>query len=62
MSAPDTNVDKQRIRHAPALLGIKGVMLFGAAMLVAIVGYALLDSETSGATAYDPAAAAATTD
>ena len=29
MSAPDTNIDKQEKQHKPALLGVKGAMIFG---------------------------------
>ncbi len=39
MSAPDTNVEKQERRHKPALLGIKGAMIFGVLMLLLIVLY-----------------------
>ncbi|APE43081.1 hypothetical protein BOO69_06385 [Sulfitobacter alexandrii] len=42
MSAPDTNVDKQEERHKPALLGIKGAMLFGVLMLLIIVFLAVM--------------------
>jgi hypothetical protein len=37
MSAPDTDVEKQKQRHRPALLGIGGVMLFGGALLVGLI-------------------------
>jgi len=39
MSAPDTNVSKQKRRHRPALLGIKGAILFGVAMLLLLLLY-----------------------
>lgn len=39
MSAPDTNVSKQERQHKPALLGIKGAMLFGVLMLLLIILY-----------------------
>jgi len=29
MSAPDRNIEKQEARHKPALLGIKGAVVFG---------------------------------
>ncbi len=38
MSAPDTNPETQEKRHKPALLGIKGAMIFGALMIV-ILGF-----------------------
>lgn len=34
MSAPDTNVEKQEKQHKPALLGIKGAIIFGVLMMV----------------------------
>lgn len=37
MSAPDTNVEKQEKRHKPALLGIKGAVIFGVIMLLLII-------------------------
>ncbi|MBD3663620.1 hypothetical protein [Sulfitobacter aestuariivivens] len=52
MSAPDTNIEKQESRHAPALWGIKGAMIFGALMLIGIVGVSMLSTADSGATAY----------
>lgn len=39
MSAPDTNVERQEAKHRPALLGIKGAMLFGALMMIGLVGF-----------------------
>ena len=59
MSAPDTNIERQEKRHAPSLLGIKGAMIFGALMLIAILGVAMLSSADSGATAYEGSPAAA---
>jgi hypothetical protein len=47
MSAPDTNVKKQEDRHKPALLGIKGAMIFGAIMVFLIVAFAFLRGEDS---------------
>ena len=37
MSAPNTNVEKQEKKHKPALLGIKGAMIFAAALLLGLV-------------------------
>jgi hypothetical protein len=41
MSAPDTNIERQERNHKPALIGIKGSMIFGALMLIAAIVYAL---------------------
>lgn len=49
MSAPDTNVEKQERRHAPALMGIKGAMLFGALMIV-ILGFIVMSNGSSDGT------------
>lgn len=43
MSAPDTNISQQQQNHRPALIGIRGAMIFGAAMLALIIGFALLN-------------------
>ena len=45
MSAPDTNVKKQEDHHKPALLGIKGVMLFGILMLLIVIFLAVMRSD-----------------
>ncbi|MDF1728190.1 MAG: hypothetical protein P1U53_10630 [Sulfitobacter sp.] len=42
MSAPDTNVKRQEKNHRPALLGIKGVMIFGAIMLLVIIWFSVM--------------------
>ncbi|QFT60328.1 hypothetical protein FIU94_15980 [Sulfitobacter sp. THAF37] len=42
MSPPDTNVDKQEERHKPALLGIKGAMLFGVLMVLIVIFLAVI--------------------
>lgn len=44
MSAPDTNVDRQEIKHRPALLGIKGAMLFGALMMIGLAVFTISNS------------------
>ena len=41
MSAPDTNVKKQEAQHKPALLGIKGAMLFGLLMVIGVSFYVI---------------------
>jgi hypothetical protein len=43
MSAPDTNIDKQEKQHKPALLGVKGAMIFGI-VITAILGFVLIDN------------------
>lgn len=53
MSAPDTNVEKQEANHKPALLGIKGAMLFGAAMMIGLVAFSMFRADDYGASAYD---------
>lgn len=45
MSAPDTNVKKQEKEHRPALLGIKGALIFGAIMLLLIVWFSVMRGE-----------------
>ena len=39
MSAPQTNVEKQEQRHKPALFGIRAAMIWGALMIVLLIGY-----------------------
>ncbi|MDU8911124.1 hypothetical protein [Aestuariicoccus sp. MJ-SS9] len=39
MSAPDTNIEEQKRKHKPALVGIKGVVLLAALLLVAMVAW-----------------------
>lgn len=41
MSAPDTNIERQEEKHKPALLGIKGAMLFGGLMLLSALFFAV---------------------
>lgn len=43
MSAPDTNTEKQERRHKPALLGIRGAMIFGALMIVLLIFYVIIN-------------------
>lgn len=54
MSAPDTNAEKQERHHKPALLGIKGAMIFGVLMLLVIVFATSLGSPPN--TEVDPTA------
>lgn len=44
MSAPDTNIETQEAKHRPALLGIKGAMVFGALMMIGLVGFNMVNS------------------
>lgn len=44
MSAPDTNIEKQEERHRPALLGIRGAMLFGALMLLGLIVFNVVNA------------------
>jgi len=37
MSAPDTNVEKQKKAHKPALLGIKGAIVIAVVMLLGLI-------------------------
>ncbi|MEM7521951.1 MAG: hypothetical protein AAF307_13070 [Pseudomonadota bacterium] len=57
MSAPDTNLNRQKKRHAPSLVGIRGAMVFGALMLVLALGYALSNGSSPGDRTPDAAGA-----
>lgn len=37
MSAPDTNVEKQKKQHRTALIGIRGAMIFAGVLLVGLI-------------------------
>lgn len=37
MSAPNTNVEKQKKNHKSALVGIRGAMIFAGALLLGLV-------------------------
>ncbi len=37
MSAPNTDVENEERKHKPALLGIKGAMIFAGALLLGLV-------------------------
>ena len=37
MSAPDTNIERQKSEHKPALLSIRAAVVFGALMLMAVI-------------------------
>ena len=51
MSAPDTNVEKQAEKHKHSLLGIRGAMIFGFAMLLLVVAFSVMrGSEPSAET------------
>lgn len=41
MSAPDTNIDRQKKRHRPVLIGIAAVLLFAGTIFLLNMGYAI---------------------
>lgn len=49
MSAPQTNIEKQKRWHKAPLIGIAAVVLFGLAMLIGVFGYSVWygDEETA---------------
>jgi predicted tellurium resistance membrane protein TerC len=49
MSAPNTNVEKQEKRHRPSLWGIKGAMIFGALMLLGLIGFNMMNADNENA-------------
>ncbi|MFW8594778.1 hypothetical protein [Cribrihabitans neustonicus] len=57
MSAPDTNTERQKKRHRPALFGIWGVVIFA---LILLVGWLILVFARGGEQdkAEEPASAA----
>jgi hypothetical protein len=65
MSAPDTNIDKQEKQHKPALLGIRGAMIFGVLMVLLLLFFVVdngrEDMATEG-TAVEQDAGAASVD
>ena len=44
MSAPDTNTDTQEKRHRPSLLGIRGAIIFGALMMIGLLGFNMINA------------------
>ncbi|MEO0751326.1 MAG: hypothetical protein AAFY25_05950 [Pseudomonadota bacterium] len=48
MSAPNTNLEKQKNRHIPALLAIGGAAIFGALIFMANFGSAVDDDTETG--------------
>lgn len=46
MSAPDTNIDKQEARHKPALMGIRGVVVFAAVLFLGFLGWVAWSGQT----------------
>ncbi|GAA6174970.1 hypothetical protein [Sulfitobacter pacificus] len=44
MSAPDTNIEKQKDNHKAPLLGVKGAIGFGALMLILVLGFTMANS------------------
>jgi hypothetical protein len=51
MSAPSTNIEKQKRRHKPALIGIFAMLAVGAVMFLAIFFSAVDDSDAPAADA-----------
>jgi len=49
MSAPDTNIERQETNHKPALLGIRGALIFGVLMIVLMIGFTMSRGETPSA-------------
>ena len=45
MSAPDTNVERQENNHKPALLGIRGAVIFGVVMIVLMIAFTVSRGE-----------------
>jgi len=39
MSAPETNVERQKKQHRPALMGIRGAVLFALVLLLGLIGW-----------------------
>ncbi|GAW36605.1 hypothetical protein RA2_03678 [Roseovarius sp. A-2] len=39
MSAPETNVEKQKKQHKPALVGIRGAVVFALVLLLGLIGW-----------------------
>ena len=46
MSAPETNVEKQKKQHRPALMGIRGVVIFALILLLALIGWVASNGQT----------------
>ena len=46
MSAPDTNLETQEKRHKPALMGIKGVVVFALALLLGLLAWLSYQGQT----------------
>ncbi len=51
MSAPNTNIEKQKSRHAPSLLGVGAAVVFGGVMIVALIAYVLGNADEEDADA-----------
>lgn len=45
MSAPNTNVEKEKQRHKPAIFGIKAVMVYAAVLLLGLVLWTFYQSD-----------------
>ncbi|MEM6939871.1 MAG: hypothetical protein AAF943_14875 [Pseudomonadota bacterium] len=48
MSAPNTNIERQEENHKPALLAIRGAVVFGCLMLLCAIVYAVANGTAPG--------------
>lgn len=63
MSAPDTDVEKQKNEHRPSLMGTKGAMVIGGLIIIAAIFYASFNrSDEVAATTASPEVTVAPTD
>ena len=46
MSAPETNVEKQKKQHKPALMGIRAAVLFALVLLLGLIGWVASQGQT----------------
>lgn len=61
MSAPDTNVDRQEVKHRPSLWGIRGAMIFGALMMIGLGIFTMVNSGDGAAITNNDGEGATTT-
>lgn len=63
MSAPDTDVEKQKKNHRPSLMGTKGALVIGGVIIIAAIFYASLNGgEDAAVTATESDVTVAPTD
>lgn len=48
MSAPNTDVEKQKKQHKPALLGIRAAVIFAAVLLLALITWLAYQGQEPG--------------